>query len=803
MDPRPPPGAPVERVVGQGDLGPYEDLGEIGRGGMAEVHGVRDPRLGRTVAMKIIHAHLMDRPLSVRRFAEEARTTAQLQHPGIVPVHEAGQLPDGRPWFTMREVKGETLQVLLRRVALALRRQDPVPDGWTLRRLVDAFRSACDAVAFAHQRGIVHRDLKPANLMLGAHGEVLVLDWGIAKRVGRIDEDFDDASLDTTGELSTRVGSIQGTPAYMAPEQARGEGWRADRRADVYALGAILFTLLYGERPFARLRGDALIEAAALESPELPPALWPVPIDLENIRAQAMARNREERYPDAGAMAQHLRIWLDGDLKRARALTLVAEAATTLPKAAALRSRASRMEGLVKSALGALAPWAPESEKAPLWELRREVMDLAAAADRVDLAGEQLLERALGHDPELEEAHEALARRWVERHLQAVEARDVRGELRAEALVRLHVDHLPPSRPEARRLRRWLKAEGRVQLELEGEGLRVDLYREEAAPVRLVPRFARSLSPTMLAHGIDLPMGSWRLWLSRGGESGTWLPFVVEREGEASLVDPQGQLRRPRLPAPDELDHHHECLVPEGWFWDGGDPQAVGSGPRTRLWVEAFVMARFPVTNADYLAFLDDLVATGRAEEALRHVPREKPGTSGEAGAIIYGQGENGRFYLREDADGDLWELDWPVIMVDWHGAVAYADWLAACTGKAWRIPTSAEWAKAARGVDGRLHPWGDAFDPCFACMRDSHPGRPNPSSVYAFPTDESPYGVRGLGGNVRAWCEEADVDGKRINRGGFWLGNARDCRSADLHTHMPTHRTAEVGIRLVRSWPG
>ena len=153
------------------------------------------------------------------------------------------------------------------------------------------------------------------------------------------------------------------------------------------------------------------------------------------------------------------------------------------------------------------------------------------------------------------------------------------------------------------------------------------------------------------------------------------------------------------------------------------------------------------------MAHLDDLVSQGREEEALRHVPRERAGARDEPGAMIYGRTGSGGFVLRADVDGDIWEPDWPVIMVDWHGAVAYCHWLAGLTGKEWRLPWEMEWSKAARGVDGRWYPWGSRLDPSWCCMRDSHEGRALPAVVDSYPLDISPYGVRGLGGNSRDWC--------------------------------------------------
>ena len=223
-------------------IGGFEDLGPLGQGGMGEVRRVRDPDLGRIMAMKILRAPLLEQPAALARFVAEAQATAQLVHPGIVPVHEIGQLEDRRLWFTMREVRGRTLGVVIEEVHAASRgdRWGTSATGWTFRRLVESLHDACQAVAFAHDHGVIHRDLKPDNLMVGDYGEVLVLDWGLARVRGHDRQDGVVTVRSEDEAHHTRMGTVAGTPAYMPPEQARGEVEAIDARSDVYALGAVL-----------------------------------------------------------------------------------------------------------------------------------------------------------------------------------------------------------------------------------------------------------------------------------------------------------------------------------------------------------------------------------------------------------------------------------------------------------------------------------------------------------------------------------------------------------------------------------
>jgi serine/threonine protein kinase len=252
------------RYTGNYDLGE-----ELGRGGMGVVYRAHDPDLSRTLAVKILLETHADNEELKRRFLEEAQIMGQLQHPGVAPIHEIGTLEDGRPFFSMKQIKGQTLAELLKRPgsepeASARERSTAFHRlGHDLSRFLAYFEPVCQTLAFAHSRGILHRDLKPGNVMVGSFGEVQVMDWGLAKVLGAqsggsqpTEPATPDASTIFTARTSsldgaeTAPGRVLGTPAYMAPEQARGEIEKLDERADVFGLGAILCEILTGQPPF-------------------------------------------------------------------------------------------------------------------------------------------------------------------------------------------------------------------------------------------------------------------------------------------------------------------------------------------------------------------------------------------------------------------------------------------------------------------------------------------------------------------------------------------------------------------------
>jgi eukaryotic-like serine/threonine-protein kinase len=250
----------------------YELIEKIGQGGMGAVYRAHDRELDRAVAIKVLCA-APDQTKA--RMEREARITARLEHPSIVPVHDSGVLPDGRFFYAMKLVRGQRLDL-----------PEAIPVA--LAERLQLFQRICEAVAFAHAHGVIHRDLKPQNIMRGAFGEVLVLDWGLAQIAKQRGEEGRET-------LAEPPGTIAGTPGYMAPEQARGDIGDVDERADVYALGAILCFLVTGKSPGPR-----------------PLALHSIPRPIQAICRKALARDRDQRYAAASELDADVAAYLAG-----------------------------------------------------------------------------------------------------------------------------------------------------------------------------------------------------------------------------------------------------------------------------------------------------------------------------------------------------------------------------------------------------------------------------------------------------------------------------------------------------------
>jgi serine/threonine-protein kinase len=372
-------------------------FGEIARGGMGAVLKGRDVDLGRDLAVKVLLERHRDNPGLIRRFIEEAQIAGQLQHPGVVPVYELGAFADRRPFFVMKLVKGRTLSALLSD------RPSPRED---LPRFLAIFAQVCQTVAYAHARGVIHRDLKPSNVMVGAFGEVQVMDWGLAKVLrggGAVDDARSPGGGPEDGAVRTvrsgsaadasQAGSVLGTPAFMAPEQAGGDVGAVDERADIFGLGSILCEILTGQPAYTgRTRQEVSRKASRGETAEALGRLRESGADAEllALARDCLAANRDHRPRDAGVIAARLTAYQAGVQDRPHAAELARVEAQARAGEEAKRRRLTVALAASLLSIAALVgggwAWAARQRAGRVAATGREVN--AALAEAADLRGQ-------------------------------------------------------------------------------------------------------------------------------------------------------------------------------------------------------------------------------------------------------------------------------------------------------------------------------------------------------------------------------------------------------------------------------
>ena len=833
-------------------------------GGVGSILSAHDRALSREVAYKVLLDRRADHPQYRSRFIREARLTAQLEHPNIVPVHDLGVDTDGRLFFAMKRVHGRSLQEVIR----ALRHRDErTIEEMTLPRLLGAFGQICQAIHYAHTRGVLHRDLKPANIMVGEYGEVLVMDWGLAKRIPRLGSAHDDTLLDGGGsdaesvlvgirdditgriaglledlpsegdleetldapgpgggippiyessgrldrldpvgpmhsldgslesdplgadgdsarDFQTEMGRVLGTPTHMSPEQARG--LPLDPRSDVYGLGLILYEILTLRTAFnapspraamvATVRADFVRPRAAAPTQAIDP-------DLEAICLKAMARSPEDRYETAWELFLQVEAFLQGRIEQERRTAFAGErverARDLVREVDAVRARAEEAARRAASVAATLNAWDPVEQKREVWGLEDERDRLDLEYVRLTARVEELLREALRQDPK----HRA-ARRMLADHTWArLKDAEHTGDLRAA--VQLEEDLRALDEPDVVRM---LDAPALVRVDAKPAAEWVRLRPSTERDRRLHPGPGEELGRTPV-EAVEVRPG--RCLLEVGGEGKATARFAL-RLGRGETADVGVRLFG--------LDDVGEGFVhiPAGRALIGGDRQATNSLAAVIVDLPDYAMAIHPVRMSEYLEFLHAL-ADDDPDEAWARAPRAEPTT----GQYLV-RDDDGRLALpAADRDGHGWSPDLPVMAVSFHDAVAYAEWRGRRDGVRYRLPTDAEWEKAARGSDGRIHPWGDRFDPSF-CVNTAASPQKQPRIVGHCPTDVSPFGVPALAGGSPAWCAGWKTANKewRLMRGGAWWDRPENSRAAFRTGWRPDNVYGDSGIRLVKSLP-
>ncbi|MBN1419205.1 MAG: SUMF1/EgtB/PvdO family nonheme iron enzyme [Planctomycetes bacterium] len=771
--PEPAAAPPAPEVLG----GRYEIEAEIGRGGMGRIVRAYDRQLDRRVAVKVLRGAGVS-PERLDRLVEEARATARLEHPNIAPIYDVGVDPEGAPFFVMRMVRGRTLKEILRDIALG---RPEVCRHYSIVRLAQILQQVARGAHFAHAKGVIHRDIKPGNIMVGDFGEVLLMDFGIAKFLPRSED---------PSPADPRAAAIEGSPQYMAPEQARGESDRIGPPADVFGLGACLYEILTHAPPYDDPdpeRALACARAARFLPPRERAPRNAIPGALEEICRKAMAAEPAERFGDAWAFHEELQVFLDGtreeERRREEAAALLAEGDRRAASYRSLREDAGGAREMARALLLRLRGYEPIGEKAPGWREEDRARDLERAAAEAFQSAAAAYEGVLAIVPGHAEAESKLADLFYERFVEAERVRDRDAALYFRGLVERH---------DRGRYGARLRGDGEIAVDSRPGSAVVILHRYEERGRRLVLGEGRAVGRTPLRSTI--PMGSYLVVLSRPGFRAARVPVLIERCGRY-----EGTIALYR----DEEIGDGFIYVPAGAFICGGDPDAHESLEAERPFAGDFFIGRFSVTFREYCGFLDDLAAR-RGSDLPRRIP--------SCGDEVYVLEEGGAFRpsptLIEGPARDRYpagfEMECPVMGVDWESAKAYCAWRSARDGRAIRLLREREWEKAARGVDGRAYPWGDGFDWAFVKGASSRPEFPQPEPVGAFPIDESPYGVRDMAGSIRDWCEDWYQEGRsRVCRGGSWsFRDPRSFRCADRIGPPVRSRGPNVGFRIAAEPP-
>ncbi|MBI9044578.1 MAG: SUMF1/EgtB/PvdO family nonheme iron enzyme [Anaerolineaceae bacterium] len=685
-------------------IGRYHIREQLGEGGMAVVYRAFDTNLERDVAVKFIRtgqigADYQDQML--KRFEREAKALAKFDHPNIIGVHEFGNY-EGVPYLVMQYQPGGTLK-------------DISGKPMDCREAVIFTRKLANALSYAHNRKVIHRDIKPANVLITEEGEPKITDFGIAK------------ILDTNqSTVLTRTGMGIGTPEYMAPEQFLGKN--IDGRADIYALGVVLYELVTGRRPYQADTPAAVMIKQTTEALPSPLEFNPmVGEELENVIVKALAKEPEHRYQSMGEFSEALQGLLHGN-KSASAPVLPTEIYEETEKA------------IQKDSL----PGDIISEKS----------ELAAKTEPEDFGLE-----------------------------------DTPSE---ELVFETQPDLIAPSREEE------------PQIEIVEEGL-------ATVPKKKIPKWAWGIGAAVLAGIILIGIVVSLIGKGLDGEgllAGLASPTVTQTSTATVTHTPKDTSTATLTSTPEETATPPNTATPEFVIgltqispYDGMVLVAVPAGefemgsneddnekPIHTVYLDAYWMDQTEVTNAMY----EKCVEAGKCD---------KPGGS---------------------AYGDSNSSDHPVVYVDWNAAQDYCEW----AGR--RLPTEAEWEKAAQGTDGRIYPWGNEFDGeklnycdvnCDYDWADEKfdDGYADTAPVGSFSKGASPYGALDMAGNVWEWVldwydsdyyssspsenpQGPSTGEYRVLRGGSWNYDVRFVRSADRHYWTPSLVDDDVGFRCALS---
>ncbi|MFA7184353.1 MAG: bifunctional serine/threonine-protein kinase/formylglycine-generating enzyme family protein [Victivallales bacterium] len=795
----------------------YSHIKTIGLGGVGAVLSAYEPGLNREVAIKILRPAFRSKVDALKRFVREARATAHIEHPNIVPVHQLGVFSDNGAFFSMKKVEGRDLRSVIRKLNEG---KEEFIKKYTLRQLLQIFVAVCNGVAYAHTKGIIHRDLKPANIMLGDYGEVMVMDWGLVKYRSEKDtselewEVEFDPDFKTVGyedALSTIQGSVSGTPAYMAPEQAGGRNEDVDERTDQYSLGAILYSILTWETaPFeSPMTTNQVLNSVVNGDFKRPRKRAPkrkISRELEAICLKAMSLEKADRYENVESLVRDVKNYLEGYPVTAyrgswaRRFFKIVRRRPLIPSAAVVAlftflavigilhfenvSRVSNLERFAVYSIGlgdnyywksikAYQRMQEEYEK-PVGEASyNKISRFYEDFNRYKLefnsnysVGVQFLFQAEdlgGPSKKINQELLKVLKQQLDFSLLTGNYEETRSLVKQLRLRRHRVfaEIIGSDQEIYEQIKMIIRNEGIIKLTSAPNGIKV-YYEESNDDDGLSKKTFMGTTPCEE----KLSVGSYLLFFE--GKRG-----VVKCPVQISC----GRVNPVEVSIPDKIPDGM-CYIPAGKFCFGARKSL---NRMDEYFLPAYFISRYEVTVGEYLEFWKTLKS-----------PKDK---NHYRARYLFSNGDF-KYITVWDEDGQLnkgFEPDMPIVGITGKAAEAYCKWLSKKLGVFLRLPTNLEWEKAARGVDGRTFSWGNTHNVKAALCWDNKVAREKyqiAAPVGSFPEDKSVYGVMDMVGNVHEFTTD------RVDNGNVFVIKGGSVLSRLLFSYCgySTHSNGESG---------